>query len=140
MAAEIKRCREPFAIEIDGITRVIAAGDLVSTDDPAYSKATREHFDSVAAHVTQQAGRRAAASGGGAEQATAAPGEVRDLTPPTAQTTAFDPGEHGVPEVLAYLADADETERERVLAAEAAGKNRATIAKAAQGGADASAE
>lgn len=139
MAAEIKRCREPFAIEVDGITRVIAAGDLVSTDDAIYSKATREHFESVAAHVTQQAGRRAAAAGSGVEAATAAPGEVRDLTPPAPVTQAFDPGEHGVPEVLAYLAEADAEERERVLAAEAAGKKRATIAKAATGG-DAPAE
>lgn len=39
----------------------------------------------------------------------------------------FDPAEHGVDEVLAYLADADEGEQARVLAAEADGKNRKTI-------------
>ncbi|MFF2525901.1 hypothetical protein [Streptomyces liangshanensis] len=39
----------------------------------------------------------------------------------------FDPAEHDVPAVLAYLAEADETETARVLAAEAAGKNRKSI-------------
>lgn len=39
----------------------------------------------------------------------------------------FDPSEHDAPAVLAHLADADETETARVLAAEAAGKNRKTI-------------
>lgn len=39
----------------------------------------------------------------------------------------FDPAEHGVHEVNAYLAAADPPERERVLQAEAEGKGRATI-------------
>ncbi|WP_086746198.1 hypothetical protein [Streptomyces scabiei] len=39
----------------------------------------------------------------------------------------FDPSEHDAPSVLAHLATADETESARVLAAEAAGKNRKTI-------------
>ncbi|MFD9107146.1 hypothetical protein [Streptomyces bottropensis] len=39
----------------------------------------------------------------------------------------FDPSEHDAPGVLAHLATADETETARVLAAEAAGKNRKTI-------------
>jgi trigger factor len=42
---------------------------------------------------------------------------------------AFDPAEHTVADVLAYLADADDDERARVLAAEAAGEARATILK-----------
>ncbi|MFJ3258490.1 hypothetical protein ACIPK9_37385 [Streptomyces sp. NPDC086771] len=42
----------------------------------------------------------------------------------------FDPGAHDVPAVLAHLAEADETETARVLAAEAAGKNRKTIMEA----------
>jgi len=40
---------------------------------------------------------------------------------------AFDPSAHHVPEVLAYLAEVDEPERQRVLTAERAGKNRQTI-------------
>ncbi|MFB7007887.1 MULTISPECIES: hypothetical protein [unclassified Streptomyces] len=43
----------------------------------------------------------------------------------------FDPAEHDVPAVLAYLAEADEEETARVLAAEAAGKSRKTILEAA---------
>lgn len=40
---------------------------------------------------------------------------------------AFDPAEHTVAEVNDYLANADDTERERVLAAERDGKARATV-------------
>lgn len=39
----------------------------------------------------------------------------------------FDPSEHTVDEVNKYLADADEAERDRVLADEAKGQNRSTI-------------
>lgn len=39
----------------------------------------------------------------------------------------FDPGENTVDEVESYLATADEDERERVLAAESAGKSRKSI-------------
>lgn len=42
----------------------------------------------------------------------------------------FDPGAHTVDEVHAYLADVDDAERERVLAAEADGKGRVTILEA----------
>ncbi|MFE6079977.1 hypothetical protein [Streptomyces virginiae] len=41
----------------------------------------------------------------------------------------FDPGEHNVSDVLAHLAQADDDERARVLAAEEAGEARATILK-----------
>ncbi|MFF4369634.1 hypothetical protein [Streptomyces sp. NPDC001594] len=41
----------------------------------------------------------------------------------------FDPSGHNVADVLAYLADAGEAERARVLAAEEAGQARATILK-----------
>lgn len=134
MAAEIKRCREPFATEVDGITRVVSAGELVSTDDPVYSRGTRAHFEDVAVHVGQRNSRRAAAAGGTVEQATNDPGEPRDLTPPeqTAAKTGggdkpFDPGEHNADEVLAHLKTADDEERSRVLAAEAEGRKRKGI-------------
>ncbi|MCB5168002.1 hypothetical protein LG634_24640 [Streptomyces bambusae] len=42
---------------------------------------------------------------------------------------AFDPAAHTVAEVIAYLNDADDDERARVLAAEEAGEARATILK-----------
>lgn len=42
--------------------------------------------------------------------------------------TEFNPTDHTVAEVNAHLESADADERERVLAAEAAGKNRSTVA------------
>ncbi|MEU8704202.1 hypothetical protein [Streptomyces sp. NPDC048565] len=50
---------------------------------------------------------------------------------PQAPAEVFDPASHDVPTVLAHLADADEDETTRVLAAEAAGKNRKTILEGA---------
>lgn len=47
-----------------------------------------------------------------------------DLTEPAGR---FDPAEHTVAQVNDYLADVDETERDRVLAAEKAGKARTSI-------------
>lgn len=41
----------------------------------------------------------------------------------------FDPGKWNVDDVTAYLADADDAERARVLEAEAAGKARKSIAE-----------
>ncbi len=57
---------------------------------------------------------------------------VLAATRPTAPARApegglFDPGEHTVPEILAHLAGADETEAARVLAAEQAGQARKGI-------------
>lgn len=46
---------------------------------------------------------------------------------PEPSGAAFDPSDHTVDEVNAYLADADEAERQRVLDAEAAGKGRKTV-------------
>lgn len=77
--AEIKRCKTPFAFDSNGMTRVIAAGVLVSTDDAAYTAGTAEFFEDVDVHVETQAQRRAKASG--VEQATADPGEKRSVTP-----------------------------------------------------------
>ncbi|MFE7624631.1 hypothetical protein [Streptomyces sp. NPDC057509] len=50
---------------------------------------------------------------------------------PQAPAEVFDPAAHDVTAVLAYLADADEEETTRVLAAEAAGKARKTILEGA---------
>ncbi|MCX5201049.1 hypothetical protein OG897_06180 [Streptomyces sp. NBC_00237] len=83
--ATIKRCSEPFAAEVGGITRVIAAGELISTDDAIYNRDTRAHFEDVATHVDRQAERRA--SGASVELATAEPGEPRSLTPPAEDST-----------------------------------------------------
>lgn len=78
--AEIKRCRVPFAFDDNGMTRVVAAGALVSTDDPAYTEGTAEHFEDVDVHVKAETKRRAKAAG--VEQATAEPGEKRNVTSP----------------------------------------------------------
>ena len=53
--------------------------------------------------------------------------EVRDLDNPSGEPTQFDPSDYRVEEVTKYLADADATERARVLDLERAGKNRASI-------------
>ena len=78
--ADIKRCKIPFAFDDNGMTRVIAAGSLVSTDDSAYTDATAEHFEDIDVHVEAQTKRREKAAG--VEQATAEPGEKRNVTPP----------------------------------------------------------
>ena len=82
--AEIKRCKMPFAIEQNGMTRVVGAGELVSTDDPAYSDATADNFEDIEVYVEEQADRRAKAGGkaGKVEQATAEPGEKRAVGRP----------------------------------------------------------
>jgi hypothetical protein len=54
---------------------------------------------------------------------------VEEVTP-----GAYDPGEHTVDEVLAHLADVDQAERDRIVAAETAGKNRKGITDAGQEG------
>lgn len=45
----------------------------------------------------------------------------------TAESDPFDPSDHTVDEVTAYLDSADDAERDRVLAAERAGKSRKGI-------------
>lgn len=80
--AEIKRCKTPFAVDVNGMTRVVPAGELVSTDDPVYSPARAEYFEDIAVHVEAQAGQRARAAGGTIEAATAAPGEKRAVGRP----------------------------------------------------------
>lgn len=49
-------------------------------------------------------------------------------------TGPFDPADHTVAQVNAYLADADEDERARVLAAEAEGRNRRGIVEGPHSG------
>lgn len=51
-------------------------------------------------------------------------------TPDGSTTEAYDPSEHSVDEVVAYLETADENEKERVLAAEAEGKARKGVLEA----------
>lgn len=66
----ILRCIEPFAGDDN---RVVSAGSLVDSDDPIVKG--REHlFEPVETYMSRRAGTT--------EQATAAPGEVRNVKRP----------------------------------------------------------
>lgn len=120
------RCIRSFAAYEGGKPRVVKAGALVADNDPVV-KGREGSFQSIDAHL-QKRGR-------GVEAATADPGTVRTLTPPSepgkdpGPDDAFDPTQHVTKDVLAYLDTVGETEALRVLDAEAAGENRAGIRK-----------
>ncbi|MFD5294781.1 hypothetical protein ACFWJU_06195 [Streptomyces mutabilis] len=67
----------PFTAYVDGMPRVVRAGDLVEDSDPVMRGRTHL-FESVDDHVAQQRPRATV------ETATADPGEPRALTGPTA--------------------------------------------------------
>lgn len=101
-----------------------------ATLDPAVHAAALAYFRRRGYRVTEAE----------PEQANEAPEPAAPVEPettpepvPTEPAEAFDPSGHTVVDVLAYLADADEDERARVLAAEAAGEARATILKKGTG-------
>lgn len=82
--ATIKRCKAPFAFDVDGRPRVVAAGAIISTDDPAYRKEWDDMFEDVDVHVAHTTKLRERAEGKApVEQATAAPGEKREAVRPT---------------------------------------------------------
>jgi hypothetical protein len=120
----MKRCTESFTIWRDGAPVAFVAGQLVEDKHPILK--THKH---LFAEPEASAGQAPPTQLKPVEQATADPGEPRALTPPQAAAgdKPFDPGEHTAPQVLAYLKDADEEERERVLAAEADGQKRKGI-------------
>ncbi|MFF0389672.1 hypothetical protein ACFYS8_13415 [Kitasatospora sp. NPDC004615] len=64
-----------------------------------------------------------------AEESVTAPEQQPD-GPDDDEGAAFDPAAHTAPDVLAHLSAANDDERERVLAAEAAGKARKGILEA----------
>ncbi|MBQ1096334.1 hypothetical protein KBY55_09580 [Streptomyces sp. b94] len=71
------RCTKSLAVYVNGSPRVVQAGQLVQDDDPILQgRATC--FESVDAHLAARRPR--------VEQATADPGQPRDLTPPTPVT------------------------------------------------------
>ncbi|WPP30037.1 hypothetical protein [Streptomyces sp. CL7] len=72
----IKRAIAPFTAYIDGMPRVVRAGDLVEETDPVMQGRTHL-FETVEDHVAQRQPQRPQV-----ETATAEPGERRDLTPP----------------------------------------------------------
>ena len=73
--------------------------------------------------------RRAAAEASGVTVLDKPARDARGQVRPTVyhQPRQFDPGKHNVDKVLAHLEQASEAERDRVLAAEADGKDRTTI-------------
>ncbi|MFF7067304.1 hypothetical protein [Streptomyces pseudovenezuelae] len=124
----MKRCTESFTIWRDGAPVGFVAGQLVEDKHPILK--THGH---LFAEPVATAGQ-AAAPLKPVEEATANPGEQRTLTPPTTVVSSeptgaepFDPAEHTIPQVLAYLKDADDEERARVLDIEAAGEKRKGI-------------
>ncbi|MDH6435607.1 hypothetical protein M2158_004084 [Streptomyces sp. SAI-144] len=126
----IKRCSESFTIWRDGAPVAFVAGQLIDEKHPILK--THGHLFDDPATVPRPAPAELTATP--VEEATANPGEQRNLTPPTAvgdgpkaDGKPFDPSEHHAPEVLAYLDGVDEDERARILAAEAGGKKRKSI-------------
>jgi hypothetical protein len=79
MAVSIKRCKTPFGFDVNGMTRVVTSGQLVSSDDAAF-KGFPDYFDDVATHVEQQRRLLDRAENAPVEQATATPGEKRLTT------------------------------------------------------------
>ncbi|MFE7236091.1 hypothetical protein ACFVAF_36865 [Streptomyces sp. NPDC057596] len=69
------RCKRSFSAYVDGSLRVVRAGQLVEDDDPIVT-GREASFESVDAHLAARRPR--------VEQATAAPGEQRNLTSPPA--------------------------------------------------------
>ena len=71
----VKRCKSPFTVWTDGVPRVIAGGELIDDSDPVYRG--REHFfEDASAYVASRD------NGGGVEDATAEPGEHRQVSAP----------------------------------------------------------
>lgn len=82
--------------------------ELPSEEDPAPADTDSDN-DDVPAHKGEQAPEGEGTEGDGTGD------------------NLFDPADHKIEEVQAYLADADDAERERVLASERDGKARVTI-------------
>ncbi|MFI0481737.1 hypothetical protein [Actinomadura sp. 9N215] len=73
----VKRCKSAFTVwTAEGVPRVVAGGDLVDDDDPIYRG--REHFFEDASEYVAARVEKAA----DVEDATAAPGERREVTAP----------------------------------------------------------
>jgi hypothetical protein len=108
-----------FSGEVAGVRFSGGTADL----DPAAAHA------SAALAYFRRRGYRVAEPAAPADQPVAAEPDEPAEDDPAAE---FNPGDHTVVDVLAYLADADDDEHARVLAAETAGQARATILKKGQ--------
>lgn len=72
----IKRCKASFAVSVNGVPRMVTAGQLVDASDPVI-KGREALFEDVETHVADKAARQAPK----VEQATAEPGEKRSVAP-----------------------------------------------------------
>lgn len=78
----IKRCRASFAVSVNGVPRMVTAGQLVEASDPVIKG--REHlFEDAETYVSERAPK--------VEQATAEPGEKRSVGRPAAKKAAAKP-------------------------------------------------
>ncbi|MFF6940462.1 hypothetical protein [Streptomyces lavendulae] len=128
MAITVNSPEPQFSGDIAGVT--FANGEA-TLDTPVGHEAALAYFHRRGYRVTEvepEPSEEGPAAVEPAALAEPAPGPA-----PAGTTEAFDPAGHTVVDVLAYLADADEDERARVLAAEAAGEARATILKKGTG-------
>lgn len=65
------RVKEPFAVDLGGIQRVLRPGDLIDEADPIVTAPRRRFFEPVEVAVFRERDR--------VEQASAAPGEKRSV-------------------------------------------------------------
>lgn len=77
--ANLYRCIQPFSFDWASGSRVVAADDVVSTNEPAFADRqalfdNTDLFEPLENYVQRRSGVT--------EQATAAPGEKRSVTPP----------------------------------------------------------
>lgn len=68
----IKRCKASFAVSVNGVPRMVTAGQLVDASDPVI-KGREALFEDAETYVSDRAPR--------VEQATAEPGERRSVLP-----------------------------------------------------------
>lgn len=75
------RCKDSFAAFVKGVPRVVSGGQLVDSSDPVV-KGREKYFEAVDAFMERRRPQ--------VEQATAEPGEVRQVSKPkkTAKTAA----------------------------------------------------
>lgn len=85
------RCKHPFAFDVDGVSRVVAVDEVVSSDDPAFAKRQElfgngDLFEPLEDYLSRRTG---------VEQATADPGERRGVTRPATRGAAGRKGKDG---------------------------------------------
>lgn len=101
-------------------------------DEPTADEATGDYDENTEPVRTANTARREANEGAKAPDADATP-TPRAEAEADSEGGQFDPADHTVDEVWTYLEDADDAERQRVLDAEKAGKNRKAFQSETEG-------